>query len=190
MPKKRNVRKLSLRPPLPRRAIVWFPPLPADNKIESFRALHDPLATKIPAHVTLVFPFPTNLTPTQVASHIKRIVGNWPRLPVSFRDIESLQNEFTILMVRDKSEAVVALHDKLYSGVLKPFLRAELEYLPHMTLGRATGNPSGATHAAIQEVASTKLRAEWRTVMKELAIVSYHQDGTISVDHFVPLNFA
>ena len=190
MPKKRNVRKLCLRPPLPRRAIVWFPPLPPDNKIETFRALHDPLATQIPAHLTLVFPFPTNLTSTQWAAHIKRIVGNWPQLPVSFGDIESIQDEFTVLMVREKSAAVVALHDKLYSGVLKPFLRPEMDYRPHITLGRVTGNPSGASHGAMHDAACTELRGGWRAVMKTLAIISIHQDGTITIDKSVPLNFA
>lgn len=190
MPKKRNVRKLRLRPPLPRRAIVWFPSLPAGNPIEPFRALHDPLATRIRAHVTLVFPFPTLLTSTQIASHVKRIIGNWPPLPVSFRDVESIQEEFTILMMRDKSEAVIALHDKLYTGVLKPFLRAEMEYRPHITVGRVTGNPRGATHAVIHDAACKALRIECPAIMKELAVVSLHQDGTISVDLSVPLNFA
>lgn len=190
MPRKRNVRKLPLRPPLPRRAIVWFPPLPADNKIDAFRARHDPLATRIGAHVTLVFPFPTNLTSTQLASHIKRIVGNWPPLPVSFRDIDSLQDEFCIQVVRDKSEAVTALHDKLYSGILKPHLRVEMEYRPHIMLGRVTGNPASAAYAAMHEAAIKDLHKEWRAVMKELAVVSYHQDGTITVDNLVPHNFA
>ena len=190
MPKKRNVRRIHFRPPLPRRSIVWFPPLPAASKIEAFRVLHDPLARQIPAHVTLVFPFPTNLTAMQWASHIKRIVGNWPQLPVSFRDIESIQDEFTILMLRDRCESVIALHDKLYSSVLKPFFRAEMEYRPHITLGRLTDNPSGATYRAMHNAADAALRGEWRAIMRELAIVTYQQDGTISIDKVVPLNFA
>ena len=190
MPKKRNVRKLRFRPPLPRRAIVWFPTMPADSKIESFRARHDPLATTLPAHVTLVFPFPTNLTSTQWASHIKRIVGNWPQLPVSFRDIEAIQGEFTILMLREKCEAVIALHDKLYSGVLKAFLRTDMEYIPHITVGRVTGNPSAATFDAMHDAATCEIRGEWRAVMRELAIVTLHQDGTITIDKTIPLNFA
>ena len=190
MPKKRNVRKLRFRPPLPRRAIVWFPPLPPESKIESFRARHDPLATSLPAHVTLVFPFPTTLTSTQWASHIKRIVGNWPQLPVSFRNIESIQGEFTVLMLREKSEAVIALHDKLYSGVLKAFLRKDIEYHPHITLGRATGNPSTATFESMQDAATREICGEWRAVVRELAIVTLHQDGTITIDKTIPLNFA
>ena len=93
-------------------------------------------------------------------------------------------------MLREKSEAVIALHDKLYSGVLKAFLRTEIEYRPHITLGRVTGNPSAATFELMLEAATSEIRGEWRAVMRELAIVTYHQDGTISIDKTIPLNFA
>lgn len=187
---KRNVRKLVLRPPLPRRAIVWFPPFPMDAPIEPFRRRFDPMADALPAHVTLVFPFPTNLTVIQLASHIRRIVGNWPSLPVSFRDIEGILDEFVFLMVRDRADAVVALHDKLYRGVLKAYLRDDIPYLPHVTIGRATGNPSGFRFDAMHDMAIRDVRGEWRCVLRELAIVTLHPDGTITIDTTVPLNFS
>ena len=93
-------------------------------------------------------------------------------------------------MLREKSEAVVALHDKLYSSVLKAFLRTEIEYRPHITLGRATGNPSGINVETMQAEATCEVRGEWRAVMRELAIVTHHQDGTITIDKTIPLNFA
>ena len=190
MPGKRNVRKLALRPPLPRRAIVWFPPFPMDSPIEVFRRRFDPMADSLPAHVTLVFPFPTNLTVIQLAAHIRRIVGNWPSLPVSFRDIEGILDEFIFLMVRDRADAIVALHDKLYRGILKAYLRDDIPYLPHVTLGRATGNPSRSTYQAMHDTAALEVTGEWRCVLRELAIVSLHLDGTISIDKTIPLNFA
>ena len=190
MPGKRNVRKLALRPPLPRRAIVWFPPFPMDAPIEPFRRRYDPMADDLPAHVTLVFPFPTNLTVLQLASHIRRIVGNWPSLPVSFRDIEGILDEFVFLMVRDRADAVVALHDKLYRGILKVYLRDDIPYLPHVTIGRVTGNPSKTGFDAMHTIAQQEVRGEWRCVLKELAIVTLHTDGKISIDRTIPLNFA
>jgi len=187
---KRNVRKLALRPPLPRRAIVWFPPFPIDAPIEPFRRRFDPMADSLPAHVSLVFPFSTNLTVTQLASHIRRIVGNWPSLPVKFRDIEGILDEFVFLMVRDGADAIVALHDKLYRGILKAYLRDDIPYLPHATIGRTTGNPSCSTFDAMQEIAAQEVSGEWRCVLRELAIVTLHPDGTITIDQSIPLNFA
>lgn len=190
MPGKRNVRKLTLRPPLPRRAIVWFPAFPPDAPIEPFRRRFDPMAGALPAHLTLVFPFATNLTVTQLASHIRRIVANWPSLPVSFRDIEGMLGEFFFLMVRERADAIVALHDRLYRGILKAHLRNDIPYFPHVTLGRVSGNPSGSTFEAMHAIASREVRGEWRCVLRELAIVTLHPDGTITIDRTIPLNFA
>lgn len=190
MPGRRNVRKLALRPPLPRRGIVWFPPFPPDAPIEPFRRDHDPLWQTLPAHVWLVFPFATNLTPVQIAAHARRVVANWPALSATFRDVESILEEFVILMVRERSESLVALHDKLYQGVLKPFLRPELAYTPHVTLGRASGHPAGARFDHVHQEATRRVRGEWRCMLRELHIVTLQPDGKITIDKSVPLNFA
>ena len=68
-------RRVVTRPPLPRRAIVWFPPADLLADVECFRALHDPLAGTLPAHVTLVFPFASALGAVQVAAHVRRAVA-------------------------------------------------------------------------------------------------------------------
>jgi 2'-5' RNA ligase len=189
MPHRRNVRKLALRPALPRRAIVWFPAFPDDAKVETFRAAHDPLASVTRAHVHLVFPFHANLTSVQIASHVRRIVSAWPPLPVTFRDVEGLLDEFVLLMVRERETALTALHDALYTGVLKGFLRSEIPYRPHVTIARAE---SRETFPAILSAAEQQFGAgrgrEWRLVLRELAVVTLHPDGTISHDHTISLN--
>lgn len=190
MPGRRNVRKLALRPALPRRGIVWFPPFPADAPVDAFRRDHDPLHGNLPAHVWLVFPFATNLTSVQIAAHARRVVANWPAMSANLRDVESILDEFVILMVRERSESLVALHDKLYQGVLKPFLRPELTYTPHVTLGRVAGHRSGADFAQVMDDATRRIRGEWRCMLRELHVVTLHPDGKISIDKSVPLNFA
>jgi 2'-5' RNA ligase len=186
---RRNVRKLALRPALPRRGIVWFPPFPQDSRVEHFRKLHDPLAKEIAAHLHIVFPFHCNLTSVQLASHTRRIVAKWPPLPVTFRDVEGLLDEFVLLMVRERHEAVTALHDELYTGVLKNFLRKEMTYTPHVTLARAYTREAFPAMLESAELTFASGRGrEWRLVMRELTVVTHHPDGTISCDHTVPLS--
>lgn len=187
--RKRNVRKLHLRPPLPRRAIVWFPEFPDGAPVERFRRRFDPAGEALPAHLTLVFPFATSLTVTQVASHVRRAVANWPIVPVTFRDVEGILEEYVILMVRERAEAVIALHDRLYRGVLQAHLREDIPYLPHLTVGRVAGSPSGAGYEEMYAAAARELRGEWRCLMRELAIVTTDPDGTIRIDQTIPLNF-
>ena len=186
---RRNVRKLALRPPLPRRGIVWFPAFPLASNIESFRSAHDPLALKIPAHLTLVFPFPCTLTATQIASHTRRIVAKCPPLPVVFRDVEGLLDEFVLLMARERAEALTALHDELYTGVLRNFLRREIVYNPHITIARARSReffPDILQQA--ETLFSNGRGVEWRIIMRELSVVTWHTDGKITVDATVPLH--
>ena len=192
---RRNVRKLNHRPPLPRRAIVWFPPFPIGSAIEPFRAVNDPAAASLPAHVRLVFPFHTALTPLQIASHVKKIVGNWPPLPISIRDVEGLLNTFVLLMVRDRAEALTQLHDKLYTGVLAPFLRDDLTFQPHITVGRVPyrTDPTAAEHDPAFDVmlaaATEQLRGEWQFVLRELSVITLTETGAAKVEFTVPLNF-
>ncbi len=190
---RRNVRRLQLRPPLPRRGIVWFPPFPLESKIEIFRAKHDPLAALIPAHLHLVFPFACNLSSMQLASHTRRIVAKWPPLPVTFRDVEPLLDEFVLLMVRDRDEAVTALHDELYTGVLKNFLRKEMTYTPHITIARVMHKgdirePFQPLLDAAENAFGRGRAQEWRLFVRELNILTWHPDGRISIDATVPLH--
>jgi 2'-5' RNA ligase len=184
---RRNVRKLHFRPPLPRRAVVWFPPFPGDSGVENFRREYDPVAGDVPAHLTFVFPFSTTLTSVQVASHVKRIVCKWPPLPVGFRDVEGLLDTFVLLMVRERDEAVTHLHDKLYEGVMAPHLKRELTYTPHVTLGRCK---EAIDFAPMYDAANAKFGRgrEWHCVLRELAVLQYHEDGTISIDQKISLN--
>ncbi len=186
---RRNVRKLALRPPLPRRAVVWFPPFPADAGIEPFRHRFDPLADALPGHLTLVFPFATTLSSVQLAAYVKRIVGNWPPLPIVFRDVEGLLDTFALLMVREGADAATTLHDKLYAngGVLAPYLRKDMRYSPHVTLGRvdcAREFPPMMTAAH----AICGSGREWRMILRELAVISHDATGKISIDSLVSLN--
>jgi len=191
---RRNIRKLALRPPLPRRGIVWFPALPespAAHHIEAFRREHDPLAAKIPAHLTLVFPFPCTLTATQIAAHTRRIVAKWPPLPVVFRDVEGLLDEFVLLMARDRAEALTALHDELYTGVLRNFLRKEIAYNPHITIARVHAGSRSLFPDILAQAESrfgNGRGIEWRIVMRELAVVTWHTDGKITIDATIPLH--
>jgi 2'-5' RNA ligase len=185
---RRNVRKLALRPALPRRGIVWIPSLAperAAERVARFRDRFDPHAARIAPHVSLVFPFPTTLTATQVASHVKRVTAGWPVLPVSFRGVESIQNRFAVLMCDLRAAAITELHDRLYSGVLAGHLREDLEYQPHITLG-STDQP-GAFDEMLAE-AELYFRDSITATCRELNVVRYGDDGTITSEATVPLS--
>jgi len=184
---RRHSRKLNFRPPLPRRAIVWFPVFSdaaPTARIQRFRAEHDPQFTKIAPYVALVFPFHANMTLAQIASHVKRTLAGWPHIPVTFHGVESAADKFALLMCELRRDAVTRLHDKLYSGVLKQFLRDDIVYQPHITLGASDDD---AHFNRIMADAELLFRDTSAATLRNLSILTYHADGRITVDETVTI---
>src|SRR5258708_7959909 len=124
------------RPPLPRFAVAWFPAFAGIERIEAFRARHDPMAGIIAAHLSLVFPFPTAHSRLQVETHMRQVVSRWPPIPVTFRKVALHANEFLFLMASRGAASIAGLHDRLYTRSLQPHLRRDLALEPHITLAR------------------------------------------------------
>lgn len=164
------------RPALPRFAVAWFPRFDGLAEVESFRRRHDPMAPLVPAHLTLVFPFATALTRLQVETHVKRVASRWPRVPVSFRTVRLYANEFVFLMASRGAPSVSALHDKLYTRSLLPYLRRDLPYEPHMTIAR---NPDFPALEAAYEEARGEFGREFSDVLREVTLLSVKRDGRI-----------
>lgn len=53
-----------------KRAIVLFPEFENSRSIQSIRERYDPLADYIPPHITLVFPFESELSTQALSGHI------------------------------------------------------------------------------------------------------------------------
>jgi 2'-5' RNA ligase len=164
------------RPPLPRYAVAWFPSFEGIERVEALRRGHDPMAALVPAHLTLVFPFPTALKRLQVETHVKRVVSRWPALPVSFRAVRMHANEFVFLMAARGAESVVALHDALYTRSIRPALRRDLAYEPHITIARNASLP--ALEASLA-AARDGLGHEMSDTMREVSLLAVASDGRI-----------
>ena len=164
-------------PPLPRFAVAWFPAFRGLDRLEAFRARHDPMAEAIPAHLSLVFPFPTALSRLQVETHVQRIVSRWPPIPLAFRALRLEANEFLFLMAGRGAASVKGLHDKLYTRSLQQHLRRELPYEPHITLARHAELPR--LEAALAE-AETELAGEYADVMREVTLLAVSRTGRIA----------
>jgi len=175
------------RPPQPRFAVAWFPRFPRIERIEAFRRRHDPMAQIIPAHLALVFPFPTSLTRLQVETHVRRVVSRFPVIPVSFKVVRPCASEFLFLMAGRGAAAITELHDRLYTRTLAPHLRRDLEYQPHITLARY--ETLEALDAAADEARDT-FRDEFRDTLREASLVSVAPDGRIAPLATIPLDSA
>lgn len=112
---------------------------PADRKwVEGIRRDHDPHHAIIDAHFTHVFPFAYSPT-TEVISHAETIAASTDVISfqlsraAAVRDAVAPRALVFLLPTEGESE-IRRLHDRLYSGVLAPMLRADIPFVPHVTV--------------------------------------------------------
>lgn len=171
---KRIVLRKLVKPP--RWGIAWFPQLSTQTStaIVNIRKQFDPLAASLPPHLWLVFPFAAHLNATQLTAHIRRRTARWPPVPVVFTGIRNLKDEFVMINARTGARSITALHDKLYGGILAPFLRDDIDFLPHITLARSRDSKTVDTAF---DIAERTLNGEYRAVMREVSLLSISGEG-------------
>ena len=123
-------------------AIVGYPTLNESDHhwIESFRARRDPQASRIRAHFTFVFP--AELEARLAVEHASAVLQGATSIPFVVRRAEPVPNLVdgggqVFLVPEEGRDEIVALHDQLYGGLLRPFLREDIPFLPHITVGGA-----------------------------------------------------
>ena len=119
-----------------KRAIVIFPQCSHIELIQRLRQAYDPLATALPPHLTLVFPFESDISPEHLLRHLNSVAQKFSPFQLLMRGITGHTNEYLFLNVKRGNDQLIALHDQLYTGILAPYLIFHETYVPHLTVGR------------------------------------------------------
>jgi len=106
--------------------------------IQLFREQHDPFYATLDPHFTLVFgigDLPENLYLTHVAD----VARSSQRIDFTCRyatvGADDLNDGAYVFLVPDEGNSAISqLHDKLYGGAFKPYLRLESAYIPHISI--------------------------------------------------------
>lgn len=121
--------------------VIAYPQLAPDdfNKIQVYRKQHDLLFSVVDPHFTIVFPV-LDLSSEDFISEIKDNAKNIARFEFAIRcatiNKDAFNKLFHVFLVPDEGYSrVVRLHDTLYSANLKKYLRLDLDYIPHITIG-------------------------------------------------------
>jgi 2'-5' RNA ligase len=131
---------------MPRLYAAAFPKLDA-SWISDFRDEHDPLASLIEPHVTLVFPS-DQLSEKIFSQAIQAAVSRSPSFQAIFRSAILMPEDdraYIFLVPDEGFSRIVKLHDQLYAGQLAPSLRLDIPFVPHITIGSRLGLKSAKT---------------------------------------------
>lgn len=120
------------------RTIMIFPELENMGIIDSIRKKYDPLADLVRPHVTIVFPFESEMSNDELAAVLDERLKDIPSFDLELQGFgkqsESFGN-FLFLNLVKGSEIIVKMHDLFYSNEFKKFDWG-YPYVPHMTVGK------------------------------------------------------
>ncbi|MTI69814.1 MAG: 2'-5' RNA ligase family protein [Firmicutes bacterium] len=119
-----------------KRSVIIFPKFNNIEKIEDIRSKYDPLYNCIKPHITLVFPFESNIQTKELKKHIKEVLGGIDKFKLKLKGITGSLDNYLFLNIKEGNDNLIKIHDKLYTGILKKHLYKKITYFPHLTVGK------------------------------------------------------
>lgn len=122
------------------RAIVIFPEIKNMKGIHEIREKYDSLYNYIAPHITLVFPFESEISTEEMIAHVEKALEGFEGFYLSMRGVTGSPEGYIFLDVKKGNDQIIELHERLYEGILKEYHYRFIPYTPHLTLGRL-GDP-------------------------------------------------
>ncbi len=121
--------------------------------MQEMRAEHDRLYETVEPHFTFVFPV-TGVPEAEFAREIASQASGARRIPFLLEKVaveKDSSSDYTnvYLVPTEGYGEITELHDRLYRGTLRPKLRPDLPYVPHITVGNSL-DPGASTELAEQ----------------------------------------
>lgn len=165
------------------RTIMIFPEFENIDVINSIRKKYDPLADLVLPHITLAFPFDSELTNEELNLYLKECLSNIQPFKVElagFSKQEDKYGNYLFLNVVQGTEVIKNIHDILYRDKLKQF-DVGCDYVPHMTVGKVSSKD--LLDKAFDDV--SKCNDKFSTVVKKISVemIGDHEESIIIIEH-------
>ncbi len=104
--------------------------------IEAFRRKYDPYVGSLKPHIPFLFPVQcSEVEESKLVKHIRAVLKNWKPFPIQMKGFAKSWDYWLFLLLKKGNGNAIALHDDLYTGILSPHLRRDIEYIPHIGMG-------------------------------------------------------
>lgn len=125
-----------------KRDILIFPKFDNIDKIQEIRQKYDELYSIIPPHITLAFPFKSEITNHELKEKLQNVLAEFKPFKItcsgiSWKEDKKVNKFYIFLNIIEGSETLKSLHEKIYAEVLNK--NKITDYTPHITIG-ATAN--------------------------------------------------
>jgi 2'-5' RNA ligase len=135
-------------------------------------------------HLGFIMPTPGSIGRETLEQHILSVLIDWDPFSVRITGLFKSWDHWLMLGVREGRDNVIRLHDELYSGLMKPHLREDLPFEPHIAIGYF-GKKEFDVYARVKDPPLNKNRYE--TVLKMAEKMEF--DFTRTVDRLTLVQF-
>jgi 2'-5' RNA ligase len=153
-------------------ALIHYPAIDT-AQINELRHKYDPQVDLLAPHITLVFPVLDSIGEAGLVAHIGNVLRNWRQFPLRLQGLKQSWDNCLFLLLQEGNAEVIHLHDELYTGMLAPYLRQDISYVPHVTLG-SFADDAELCSQALSEAEHCPL--DYRCVVDRLHLVRVNDD--------------
>lgn len=115
-------------------ALVHLPDIDT-TRIELLRNKYDPTAHLIQAHISILFPVPDEIGVNVLINHIESVLKHWKPFSIRINGLHKSWDNWLFLTLKDGNAEVIRLHNQIYTGMLQPYQRKDIDFVPHIGLG-------------------------------------------------------
>jgi 2'-5' RNA ligase len=115
-------------------ALAHFPNMDTTH-IDLIRKKYDSTAHLVASHITIMFPVPDEIGENAFIKHIESILKNWRPFPIRLNGLYKSWDNWLFLTLKDGNAEVIRLYTQIYTGISQPYLRKDLDFVPHLGLG-------------------------------------------------------
>lgn len=156
------------------------------SPIKSISSKYDPYYGLTGPHVTLVFPFKADeVSKDAFLEHVREVAAQTQPFNIRLNELELAWDQWLFLTPSSGRQQVVNLHDDLYGGLISKFLREDIEFVPHVSLGlfsknegeydlkdpKATPLDEPKYKEALKEIEALKIDLEYKATKLEIISV-------------------
>lgn len=163
--------------------LVHFPDIDTAS-INQLRRKYDPTVDRIAPHITIMFPVPDAVDLPVLVQHIEQVLADRPAFPLRLKGLVKSWDHWLFLTVQTGNQAIIELNTAIYTGILQPYHRADLEFVPHVSLGLFVID-SGYDHADPQQLAFDEDR--YQIALREAEALNLDFTCTVDRLHLVAI---
>ena len=164
------------------RTIMIFPEFDNIDSIDKIRSKYDPLADLVRPHITLVFPFESEMTNDEIREILEKRLEDTAKFDLTLQGFDKQIEEFgnfLFLNVTQGYDEIVKIHDILYANEFKEF-NLGFPYSPHMTVGKT--KTAAELEEAYNAVASCTEVFSTTVTKISVEMIGEHEESIIIIE--------